>query len=271
MKIFISVDMEGIAGVVDEKDTLNDGKEYKASRRLMTQETNAAIEGCLNAGARKIIVADSHSTTRNIIASSLNPEARLISGLPRPLGQMEGLDESFSGVFLLGYHSMNGTRNGVLDHSWSSNSIHFVKINGKEIGEIGLNTMLANYYGVPVLLVSGCDKAINEAKIYLDKAEFVVVKAGLGRTSVSSLHPEKAQNLIRKASEKAVKNATDNILQPEGPFKLEIMFKKSSMAEMTSLIPDVARDSGRKVTYQTNDFLQLFKVFRVLLFISCQV
>ncbi len=118
LKVFISVDMEGIAGIVSVDHTSSDGKDYGIARRWMTEEANAAIQGALDAGATEIVVNDSHGGMKNLIASEINPNAYLITGSPKPLSMMQGIDETFDAVIFIGYHAKAGTKDGVLDHTY---------------------------------------------------------------------------------------------------------------------------------------------------------
>lgn len=151
--------MEGVAGVVDREQTLRDGKEHERARKLMTQEVNAAIEGALEAGAKQVLVNDSHGTMRNIILEELNENAELITGSPKPLSMMQGIDKTFNAVLFVGYHAMRGTYKGVLEHTYHGNIVSDVFFNSKRYGETGMNAAVAGYFKVPIVLVTG-DQAV---------------------------------------------------------------------------------------------------------------
>jgi len=139
LKVFISVDMEGIAGVVNGDQTSSSGKDYGLARRWMTGEVNAAIRGALQAGANEIVVNDSHGSMRNVIISEMNPEAYLTTGSPKPLSMMQGIDETYDAIFFIGYHARAGSKDGVLDHTYSSGSVYSIKVNDMELGEAEQN------------------------------------------------------------------------------------------------------------------------------------
>jgi len=181
MKVYISCDMEGISGVVAGKQTEGNGEEYKRAQKLMTDELNAAIEGALAGGATEILVNDSHGHMRNILIEELNPKAQLISGSPKPLLMMQGIDASFDAAFFIGYHAQAGTAYSVLDHTYAG-IVYQVSLNGRPMGETGLNAALAGYFGVPVVLVSGDKLLVEEATALLGTVEGVAVKESCGAT-----------------------------------------------------------------------------------------
>ena len=164
LKVFISVDMEGIAGVVNGDQTSSSGRDYGIARRWMTQEVNAAIRGALAAGATEIVVNDSHGSMRNVIISELDPVAFLTTGSPKPLSMMQGIDGTFDAVFFIGYHARAGSEDGVLDHTYSSGSVFSIKVNDMELGESEQNALIAGYYEVPVVLVTGDQTVCGQVK-----------------------------------------------------------------------------------------------------------
>ncbi|MFO7266246.1 MAG: M55 family metallopeptidase [Limnochordales bacterium] len=264
MKVYISVDMEGIAGIVSWKQ---DEPEHRMiTRRLMTGEANAAIEGALAAGATEIVVGDSHNTMINLIPDELRPEARLVSGSGRPLSMVDGVDETFDGVVFVGYHSAMGTKDGVLDHTYSSSTVAEVRINGVRVGEIGINAGVCGYFGVPVVCVAGDQAAVEEAKALLgDRLVTVAVKQGIGRVAANSLHPEVARQRIREAVKEALtKPDKPQPLKFSAPVEWEIRFLNSMMAHYATLIPGAERVDGVTVRFRHDDYLVGFKAFRAM-------
>ncbi len=263
MKIYISCDMEGISGVVAGKQTEMDGEEYKRAQKLMTDELNAAIEGALDGGATEILVNDSHGSMRNILIEELNPNAQLISGSPKPLSMMQGIDGSFDAAFLIGYHAQAGTAYSVLDHTYSG-IVYQVSLNGRPLGETGLNAALAGYFGVPVVLVTGDKMLIEEAKALLGAVEGVAVKESYGRYAARCLVPEEAHKLIREAAQRVLsKGGKPFVVEP--PITLAIDFTSSAHLDMAELIPGSRRSGGRHIEYTHDDFLTVYQVWRAML------
>src|SRR5690625_3541862 len=162
MKIYISVDMEGVAGVVSWSQVTPGQPEDPAAREWMIEAANAAVEGALEAGATEVIVNDSHNGMRNLLLHQLHPHARLISGGLKDNAMMAGIDNTFSAAMFVGYHGRGGGE-GVLAHTWSS-SVIGTRLNGVEVGEWGLNAMMAGEFGVPIVMVSGDDCVAKEVK-----------------------------------------------------------------------------------------------------------
>ena len=267
LKVFISVDMEGIAGVVHSEQTSSSGKDYNIVRKWMAGEVNAAIQGALEAGATEIVVNDSHGSMRNIIASELNPAAYLITGSPKPLSMMQGIDETFDAVFLIGYHASAGTKDGVLDHTISGGSVSSIKVNGIEMNEAELNALIAGWYDVPVVLIVGDTAVCNQTREVLgEELEVAIVKEAVGRYAAKTLTPKKAQELIQKKTKIALERR-DKIkpFKLEPPYRFELNFLRSYMADAAELIPQVERVGGRTVRFETDDYIEGFKLLRALI------
>lgn len=270
LKVFISVDMEGIAGIVHPDQTSSSGKDYNIARQWMTQEVNAAIIGALEAGATEIVVNDSHGSMRNVIPSELNPKAYLVTGSPKPMSMMQGIDETFDAVIFIGYHAHAGTEDGVLDHTYSGSSIYSIKINGLEMGEGEINAAIAGWYKVPVVLITGDRIVCEQVKRNLgDELEVAAVKEGVGRYAAKSLTPDKAQELIREKTKIALeKRKTIKPFVLESPFHFEVNFLRSYMADSAELIPQVERKGGRTVVFTSNNFVEGFKLMRALIYLA---
>ncbi|MFQ5813984.1 MAG: M55 family metallopeptidase [Anaerolineae bacterium] len=262
MKVYISCDMEGISGVVAGKQTDN-GEEYKRAQKLMTGEVNAAIEGARAGGATEVLINDSHGSMRNILIEELNPSAQLISGSPKPLSMMQGIDESFDAAFFIGYHAQAGTAYSVLDHTYSG-IVYQVSLNGRLVGETGLNAALAGYFGVPVVLVTGDKLLVEEATTLLGTVAGVAVKESYGRYAARCLVPETARELIRQAAQSALSRESKPFVV-EPPITLTVDFTSSAHLDMAELIPGANRVSGRRIEFAHDDLLTVFKVWRAML------
>ncbi len=270
LKVFISVDMEGLAGVISGDQTSSSGKDYGRVRRWMTEEVNAAVRGALEAGATEIVVNDSHGSMRNVIASELNPAAYLITGSPKPLSMMQGIDKSFDAVILIGYHARAGTKDGVLDHTISGGSIYSIKVNGREMSEAELNALIAGWYDVPVVLITGDVAICEQAKESLgEELEVAAVKEAVGRYAAKSLTPQKAQELIQKKTKIALeKGKKTKPFKMKPPYRFEVNFLRSSMADGAELIPQVERTGGRSVSFVIDDYIKAFKLLRALIYLA---
>jgi D-amino peptidase len=260
MNILISVDMEGVAGVVSRGHVSSDNQEYGRFRELMTAEANAAIEGALRSGAMDVVVNDSHGKMTNILIEDLNPAAELISGSPKPFGMMQGIGTEVDGVFLVGYHAASGTAAAVLEHTWSGSLVE-VRLNDRVVGEMGLNAALAGAYGVPVLLVTGDRAVTEEARALLgDEVEVVAVKEGITRTAARCLHPEVAQEQIRQAAGRAL-HMTVPPFVPASPITLQIRFLRALHADLALMVPGSRRVDGRTVAWEGEDMVEVYRAF----------
>lgn len=265
MKVFISADMEGVAGVVHQEHTARDGREHDRARALMTEEVNAAVEGALQLGAEEIVVNDSHGTMRNLIPEKLHSEAELILGSPKKLAMMEGLDHTFDAAILLGYHSRMGQK-GILNHSYSGRVVQNIRLNGKDYGEIGMNAAIAGVFNVPIVLVTGCQHATAEASELIPELETAVVKQTINRYTAKNLSPQKAQELIKHKTKEALSKSKH--VAPftiKGPYNVELTFLHSGFADAADGLPNVERLNETTLRVQTNDYLEAFYYVRALI------
>lgn len=267
MRVYMSVDMEGVAGVVHEDQTdpvdPRHAGEYNRFRRLMTGEANAAIEGAVTAGARTVVVNDSHWLMRNLLAEELLPAAELLSGGPKLRSMVEGIEEGFDAALFIGYHARAGTRNAVIDHTYASR-VHEAKLNGRPVGELALNAALAGTYGVPVALVSGDQALAAEAHDLLGgSVETVIVKHAVGRFAARSVHPTEACRRIREGTMAALRRPHVP-LKLSSPIRLEVEFALTQMADMAELVPGAIRSDGRTLEYTHDDYREVFRAWRAL-------
>lgn len=250
MKVFISADIEGVAGIVSGLQVVAGESEYELGRRLMTLEVNAAIEGALDAGAEEIVVCDGHANRQNLIPDLLHEAARLVRGIRSGLQQMQGLDGTFDAVFVTGQHAAAGTQYAVLDHTWVGASVHDLRINGRSMNETCLNSVIADRHGVPTALVTGDEVTIAQTKEYLPEIEGVVVKKSYSRYRAESVHPRVAAKLIREGARKAL-GRLSSFTRRSSPAELEmeIDFLRTDMADAAALVPGVERIGSRSVRY----------------------
>ena len=264
MKVFISADMEGIAGVVDGSQTNAANRDYGIARRLMLAEVNAAIAGAFEAGATEVHVADSHGSMTNLTPEELDRRAVLITGSPRPFGMMHTIDATFSAVIFIGYHAQASTVDGVLDHTYNG-QIKSMKLNGKEVGEYGMNGALAGHFGVPVVFISG-DKAVCEqARAFLPGVDTLAVKEGIGPTAARSMHPQEAREKTAAGVRAALmKRIARPPVKLTAPITLEVELANSAQAESAMMVPGMKRVNARTVSYSAPDMPTAYSVSRMI-------
>lgn len=264
LKVFISVDMEGISGVVATDQTSASGADYNRFRRLMTEEANAAIDGAVAAGATEIVVNDAHGSMRNLLIEELHAPAELISNSIKPMGMMQGLDSTFDAVMFIGYHAKAGSPVGVLAHT-GSGTIADLRITGRSMSEGGMNALVAGALGVPVVLITGDQAAIAQMRELVPAIEAVQVKEAIGTTAARSLRPEEARARIRAAAERALRRLSEiKPLRPALPATFEVAFTQTALADVAEQIPTIQRVDAHTVRFQTEDFLQGYRLVRLL-------
>ena len=264
-RVFISVDLEGISGVVHGEHTNRDGREHEMARKLMTAETNAAVEGALAGGADQVVVNDAHGENRNIIPEKLHKEALLITGDSKLYSMMEGIQdkESYHCAMFVGYHAAMG-QHGVLSHTYVGSVVKEVRINGQMMGETGINALVAGHYLVPVTLVTGDQQVCDEAAALLPGVVTAAVKNARGRYAASSVHPQVARDLIRENACRAMKVELQP-LQPTIPLKLELTFLDSGQAEAAALLPGVEYIDPVTLGWAAPDVDAMYRVLLVLI------
>lgn len=264
MKIFISVDMEGVTGVTHSSQCRPGHPDYPRYRQLMTDEVRAAVEGALEAGAAEFVVNDSHFAMTNVLLEGMPPSARLLSGSTKLSSQMEGLDASFDGVFFVGYHQGDGVGDGVVNHTLMSATIREVKIDGEVVDEAGINARVAGSFGVPVALITGDESVCADARAKLGPIEVAPVKEQRDRLSALHQPLEVAHDLIRKSAATAAARLSRGELQPlvpKEPSVFEVEFRSTSSAHMSTLFPGVERTGPRSVRLGGESFLAAYRMF----------
>jgi D-amino peptidase len=260
VKVFISSDFEGAAGIVDWDQVRGPGTEYEIGRRLLLDELNAAIDGAVAGGADELLVNDSHSTMFNLNPGELHHEASYLSGKHKPMYMMEGLDPSFDAVFMVAYHGSIGAERAVLSHMYNPRAVWEVRLNGIPVGESALNSLVALHHGVPVTLITGDQSAVDEAAPFLPEIEGVIVKRSVTRYAAESLHPRRACALIHDGACRASARAGRRPLRTiEFPATLEVTFLTADMAEMSSWVDGVQRVAARTVSFTDDDPLRIYR------------
>jgi D-amino peptidase len=270
MKVFISVDMEGVSGIAGPDDVTPGTHAYESrGRDLMTGDANAAIAGAFDGGATEVLVNDSHSSMTNLISEKLDERATLISGGDKSHSMTHGLDRSFGLAMFVGYHAMTGTSAAVLNHTMMGREIVQVRLNGEPAGETRLNAAYSGMLGVPVGLVTGDDKVCAEATSLLGDVEAVAVKRGIDKYAAELTHPAVAQRAIRESAQRAVEGATRfTPYRVQVPFTLGVTWNSTTIAAHCGRIPGVAHTGPRKTEFTSDSYEQVLGVFEIMLFIA---
>jgi D-amino peptidase len=264
-KIFISVDMEGIAGVVQPAQLGPDGFEYQRAREWMTGEVNAAIDGIRAAGPAEIVVCDSHGNGQSVLIDKLPEDVRIVRGFPRPLEMMQGIDESFAAAVFIGYHGSEWTIGAVRGHTISSARLLGIKLNGAEVSEGIYNAALAGQFGVPVAFVSGDRLAVAQLQQVVPSAEGAILKEPYGYHSAMTVTPARSQTMIRDGLTRAM--AKLGSLQPyrvRAPIDLEVGFKLTIDAERAAFVPGLSRSDAHNVKGTFKDMTEITKLLQVV-------
>jgi D-amino peptidase len=254
-KLFISADMEGVTGVVTG-DQLGPGAfEYERFRRFMTDEVLAVIAAARAAGVREFLVADSHGNGENLLIELLPPDVQLVRSWPRPLGMMQGIDSTFDAAVFVGYHAGTTNPQGVRAHTFSSARLTDVRLNGRSVPEGGVNAAIAGHYGVPVILVTGDDAAVEEVRAVVGPIEAAVVKWNYGFHSARTLTPEAGRALIEQRTAAALRGPRPRPFVLPGPVTLDVTFKHYQPAQVLALLPLVERPDAHTIRYVGADIL----------------
>ncbi|MFO8150795.1 MAG: M55 family metallopeptidase [Trueperaceae bacterium] len=272
MRVYVSSDIEGVAGVVSADHTVpSGGIEYQRARKLMTAEVNAAVRAAFDAGAGEVWVNDAHGPNTNLLVEELDERVELLTGKPKLFNMVHGVDQGFDAALFLGYHARTGTAEAVLDHAYLGSVGYDLHLNGMPCGEFALNAMLAGAHGVPVVVVSGDDKVAAEARALLPRIEVATVKQALSRTAARTLTPAAARSAIAGAVRRALSadRRLDVLEPPEPPYVVEVTFLRSTMADVAAVMPGVERVDGRTVRWTGgDDFLEAFRACRALLLLG---
>ncbi|OXS56761.1 D-amino peptidase [Bacillus sp. V-88] len=264
MNLYMSVDMEGITGLVDHTHVSSDKHNYERGRIIMTEEANAVVTAAFDSGCKEVLVNDSHSQMNNLLIEKLHPETKLISGGVKPYSMVQGLDETFDGAFFVGYHA-RASMKGVMSHSMIF-GVRNMYINDVAVGELGFNAYVAGYYGVPVLLVAGDDQAVLEAEAFIPNVTTAVVKETISRSVAKSLTPEKSRQLLKKKTEEAIHNKKNvqPLTPPEHP-TLRIEFANYGQAEWASLMPGTIHEEDTTIVrFKAGDILEAYRAMLVM-------
>jgi len=264
-KIFISVDMEGISGVVQPAQLGPEGFEYQRAREWMTGEVNAAIAGIRESGAAEILVCDSHGNGQSVLIDRLPDDVRIVRGFPRPLEMMQGLDDTFTAAVFIGYHASEWTADAVRGHTISSARLLGIKLNGVEVSEGMYNAALAGQFGVPVVFVSGDRLAVTQVQRVAPAAEGAIVKEPYGYHSANTVTPARGQAMIRDGLKRAMaKLGSAQPYRVRTPIELEVGFKLTIDAERAAYVPGLSRSDAHSVKGTFRDMAEITRLLQVI-------
>ncbi len=267
MRVYLSVDMEGIGGISHPAPTERIDQGYPSAVALMVGEANAAIGGAFDGGASEVVVNDSHGSMFNLDPADLDPRATLIQG-QKPWSMVQGGGGeagggSFEVALFVGYHTRAGHPSGVIAHTYSG-APTLTTLNGRPVGESGINAVVLGAWGVPVGLVSGDDALADETAAWLPWAERVVVKRVVSRGAAASVHPSLARDLIREAAQRAVRRAAAGELRPlvlDGPITIEVEYRNGGQADHAAVAPGAERYGDRGVRIEAGDPITAYRGF----------
>ena len=265
MKLYISCDMEGATGVV-HPDQCTPGKEaYAFGRHWQLQDTLAVLRGAEKAGVREVLLNDSHNGMKNLDIGAFSGKVHLVSGTPKPFSMMEGA-RGYDAIFFVAYHAKAGTLRGVLDHTMSM-ALSEVSLNGRSVGELGVNAALGAYWGVPVLLVTGDDAVCEEARNFFPHEVMTCsVKRGVGRHAAELCNPEESAFLLEEAACKALEashmDQARRGLTKERNYSLRVTLGSTFQADKADLFPGALRVDGRTLEYSSSSMEDVYTWFR---------
>jgi D-amino peptidase len=259
--IFISVDMEGIAGITTVRQTTRGTDDYEWARALMTAEASAAVDGAFAGGATEVVVSDSHGDMGNLLPHELDPRASLVQGTPKlPWSMMAGIDEGFAGAVCIGYHAGAGTPAAILDHTYTG-WLADVRVNGQSWNETHLNAALCGTFGVPVLGVAGDAACCAQATDRLPWVRTAVTKEGLGNRAGRSRSPERARAAITEMVRDAVTGAGQaEVWRPSAPYAFEVDVTSTALADLLAIVPATERTGARTLRFDTDDVRELYRM-----------
>ncbi len=263
-KVFICADMEGISGVSSAEQIGGTGADYGRGRKMYADDVNAAIRGAVAGGATSIVVIDSHGNGHNLQRDDVDAHAQLISGNAiRRYGMMEGFDETFDAVFFIGLHAKASSPDGVFPHTQNGN-VRDVQINGRSVGEGGMNTLYAGWFGVPVVMVTGDQVAVAQIKEVATDASSVVVKHALNGRTVELRPTGETRDEIQRNAEQATRTARKFEPRRTGPYRIQIWYRDTSIPEVAEAIPGIERPTPDSLAFTADSMPAAFALYRVL-------
>lgn len=264
LTVLVAVDMEGVAGLVNSSQLSSSGRDYGLARSLLEEETNAAVEAAFDAGATEVLVVDSHGGKTNVRPDRLDRRAELISGGPRPLGMIHGIDERIDAVVMVAWHARASTAEAVADHTYTG-AIKSIRLNGTELGEAGLAGAVAGHFGVPVVFLSGDRAATGQAREAFGDLEVATVKEGIGHAAARSVHPEVAREMIREGVLRGIERRDEiEPLAIGAPVTVDVEVSSTGGVDQLLFIPGTERTGARTIRYTAPDAPSAYRFTRLV-------
>jgi D-amino peptidase len=271
MKLYISCDIEGVAGVPSWEYGSRNKLDYSEGRLYMIGEVNAAIEGALESGAEEIIVNDSHGNMVNLLPAKVNKAARLLQGEVKPWSMMEGMDKRYDAAAFIGYHAMAGTQFGSMAHTYCG-AITAARVNGEVWGESEFNGAFCGAHGTPLVFLSGDEAVTKEVKKFIPKIETAAVKKGYGMRAALSVHPEVAQQMIREGIMRGLARRREvKPFLPKSPYTLEVDLRDPDMADICTRIPCTERIAQRTIRFSHRNYKEIYRAFLNIMSLASRV
>lgn len=263
LTVLISVDMEGVAGLVRSSQLSSAGRDYGLARSLLEKETNAAVRAAFDAGATRVVVTDSHGGKTNVRPGRLDPRAELITGGPRPLGMIHGIGPEIDAVVFIAYHARASTADAVADHTYTG-AIKSISLNGMELGEAGLAGTVAGHFGAPAVFLSGDRAATEQAREVFGELEVAAVKEGIGHSAARSVHPERAREMIYEGVVRGIERRDEiRPLRIGTPVEIEIEVESTAGVDRLLFVPGIERAGARTVRYEAPDAPSAYRLTRL--------
>lgn len=265
-KLYISADMEGVVGAVTGDQLGPGGFEYARFREFMTREVLAVIRGARAEGVTEFVISDSHGNGQNLLLELLPEDVTVVRSWPRPLGMMEGIDSTFDAAVFVGYHAGTTNPRGVRAHTFSSARLADVRLNGRSVSEGGFNAAIAGHFGVPVILVTGDDAAVEEVATVVGDIERAVVKWTISFHAARTLTPEAAYRLIEERTRAALRRRPEfRPLRLSTPVTLDVRFKHYRPSQVLAWLPVVERTDAHSIRYVGADLLDVSRFLRFMM------
>ncbi|MBR2459701.1 MAG: M55 family metallopeptidase [Clostridia bacterium] len=253
MEYLISVDLEGIHGVVGApfEKLSKDSPFYAPAAEAAVLEVNAAAKALFDNGATKVAVWDGHGGGNNMDFTKIDPRVIKID-ISKDKFRFDFVKaHNFCGILFIGYHAMEGTPCGVLAHSFNSTAIQYIKLNGKDIGELGVDSLICKSYGIDPLFIASDNMGVEEMRNICPNIHNVITKYGIRRNEAKLRGEDEVLSDIYNAISRAVKEKCKNTV-PDFPriAHLEIRYTRAERADQ---IYDKVLKEGEISMYRGED------------------